>query len=227
MDGSAVAAHAAGQLVVRPHAPRPGATAPTGSIVLAGVPVLVPASYDPARPVGVLVMLHGAGGKPAQSLAMLATLAEHRGFLVIAPKSADVSWDVLHGGYGPDVAQIDGALEAVLDAYAIDPGRIAIGGFSDGASYAISLGLANGELFGAILGFSPGFDRAPRRHGRPRIFIAHGTGDRVLSIAHTSREIVPTLRRDHYPLEYIEFEGGHVVLDAMLERATTWWLDPT
>jgi predicted esterase len=30
---------------------------------------------------------------------------------------------------------------------AIDPARVAIGGFSDGATYALSLGLINGDLF--------------------------------------------------------------------------------
>ena len=100
------------------------AEAPTGSIVLAGVPVWVPASYRATRPAGVLVMLHGAGGKPAQSLALLEGAAEQHGFLVVAPKSADVSWDVLHGGYGFDFAQIDDALEAVFDAYVSPPPRM-------------------------------------------------------------------------------------------------------
>jgi predicted esterase len=40
-------------------------------------------------------------------------------------------------------------------------------GFSDGASYALSLGLANGDLFTHVLGFSPGFMRVPRHVGRP------------------------------------------------------------
>lgn len=34
-------------------------------------------------------------------------------------------------------------------------------GFSDGASYALSLGLPNGNLFSHIVAFSPGFMRAP------------------------------------------------------------------
>ena len=34
-------------------------------------------------------------------------------------------------------------------------------GFSDGASYALSLGAANGDLFTHIAAFSPGFMRPP------------------------------------------------------------------
>ena len=41
----------------------------------------------------------------------------------------------------------------------IDPSRIAMAGFSDGASYSLSVGLANGDLFSAVFGFSPGLAR--------------------------------------------------------------------
>jgi phospholipase/carboxylesterase len=41
---------------------------------------------------------------------------------------------------------------------------VALGGFSDGASYALSLDLTNGDLFASLIAFSPGFiqlDPAP------------------------------------------------------------------
>jgi phospholipase/carboxylesterase len=225
-DATLTARHAAAQVVARPHAPRPQAVAPTGPNVLAGVPIYVPMSYHPASPVGVLVMLHGAGGKPSQALALVESAAAREGFIVVTPKSVGLTWDRIEGEFGGDVAQLDRVLRALFDAYAIDPARVAIGGFSDGASYALSLGLANGALFRTVLAFSPGFERAPRNDGRPRIFVAHGIGDRVLPIA-CSRRIVPSLQRARYEVEYVEFEGGHMVPDLLLDRAVDWWLYST
>jgi len=40
---------------------------------------------------------------------------------------------------------------------AADPARVTLGGFSDGATYALSIGLANGDLFPQVIGCSPGF----------------------------------------------------------------------
>jgi hypothetical protein len=56
----------------------------------------------------------------------------------------------------------------------VDPTRLAVGGFSDGTSYALSLGLTNGDLFSHVLAFSPGFAVPARRRGRPRLFLSHG-----------------------------------------------------
>ena len=204
-------AHTAAEIQARPHAPATSAKAPTGDLVLAGVQVHVPASYRADRPAGVLVMLHGAGGNPKQALALVNRDAVSANLLIVAPKSDDVTWDVIAGGFGPDVATIDRALAAVFDRYAVDPARVAVGGFSDGASYALTVGLANGALFHTILAFSPGFERAPRRQGRPRIFISHGTDDRVLPIGSTSHRLVPALQRASYTLEYLEFSGAHTV----------------
>jgi predicted esterase len=71
--------------------------------------------------------------------------------------AADVHW--CRGSYGPDVDFINRSMSYVFDRYAVDPARLGIAGFSDGASYALSLGLPNGDLFSHIIAFSPGFMR--------------------------------------------------------------------
>src|SRR5215469_2091135 len=73
----------------------------------------------------------------------------------------------------------------------IDPARIAVAGFSDGASYSLSVGLANGDFFSAIFGFSPGFIVPGEFKGKPPVFISHGTIDPILPIDDCSRRIVP------------------------------------
>jgi phospholipase/carboxylesterase len=64
-------------------------------------------------------------------------------------------------------------------------------GFSDGASYALSLGLTNGDLFRHVIAFSPGFMAPAARRGEPPVFVSHITRDGVLPIGVTSHRIVP------------------------------------
>jgi phospholipase/carboxylesterase len=82
--------------------------------------------------------------------------------------------------------------------------RLAIGGFSDGASYALSLGISNGDLFTHVLAFSPGFMAPAGRTGSPHIFVSHG----VLPIDRCSRKIVPDLERGGCNVLYWEFDGA-------------------
>jgi phospholipase/carboxylesterase len=173
--------------------------------------VYVPPGHRADRPAPLLLMLHGAGGEARQAMAMAIPAAEAGGVLLAAPDSRGRTWDVILGGYGPDVLLIDRVLADLFAGHAVDPDRVAIGGFSDGASYALSLGLANGDLFARVLAFSPGFVAPAPPRGAPRIFVSHGTRDDVLPIGRTSRRLVPALRRAGREVDYREFDGGHVV----------------
>jgi len=179
---------------------------------------LVPSGLDPAKPAPLIVALHGAGGIATHILDLMAAQAEQHGIIVLAPESRGPTWDVIRGGYGPDVAFIDQALMKVFGLHPVDPARIAVSGFSDGASYALSLGVINGDLFDHILAFSPGFLVPTTMADTPRIFISHGIHDEVLPIDPCSRRIVPALRRAGYDVDYHEFDGGHVVPPDMVER---------
>ena len=204
-----------GVLTARPGPPSPGplvtpGTHPLGVAAARDVLLHVPRTLPPGGPSPVVLSLHGAGGDAEGGLALLRPLAEERGLLVVAPASRGSTWDAVRGGYGADAELVDRALATVFAAFAVD--RVAVAGFSDGASYALGLGLANGDLFSDVLAFSPGFvpPGAPRR-GRPRIFVSHGDADGVLPIERTSRRIVPALRDDGYDVTYREFSGPHTV----------------
>jgi poly(3-hydroxybutyrate) depolymerase len=99
----------------------------------------VPKNYQASRPAPLVVMLHGAGGDARGGLTPFQNLADATGLILLAPASRRQTWDVLVGGYGPDIALIDQALAQTFSRYAVDPTRIAIEGFSDGASYALSV----------------------------------------------------------------------------------------
>ena len=206
-----------GELAARP---RPAASAQAiaasglSEIATTGEAALlyVPPSYAPNRPAPLVVMLHGAGGTPRHSIDLAQAEADRLGLVLLAPGSQAPTWDIIAARrYGPDVRAIDEALTQVFVRYAIDGRRVAIGGFSDGASYALSLGLANGDLFRDVVAFSPGFMAPARRQGSPRIFISHGVQDRVLPIERCSRRLAPQLGSEGYDVRYREFPGGHIV----------------
>ena len=175
-----------------------------------------------AEPMPLLVLLHGAGGNGEGVLRRIREAAEEAGVAVLAPDSRESTWDAVHAAFGPDVAFIDRALTRTFETVAVDPARVAVGGFSDGATYALSLGLVNGDLFQRVVAFSPGFLVSGLRVGKPLVFISHGTSDEILPIDRTSRAIVPGLRERGYEVMFHEFEGGHEVPPAIAREGVAW-----
>ncbi len=190
------------------------------------------------EPLPLLVLLHGAGGSAPSFLRWLSPAIDPFRVAVLAPDSRGSTWDVLRAerhtlldiitaerhsaGFGPDVAFLNQALDRVFRTVAVDPMRVVIGGFSDGATYALSLGLINGDLFQRIIAFSPGFVVEGEPRGRPPIFVSHGRADDILPIDRSSRRIVPHLQKRGYSMTFREFEGGHDVPDAIAREAMEW-----
>ena len=188
--------------------------------------LFLPTSYDPATPITLVLMLHGAGGTGAAIGTAFEALAESAGVAVIAPDSRYRTWDAVLDDFGPDVKFIDAALAATFARVNVDPARLTIAGFSDGASYALALGVSNGNLFRRIIAFSPGFLYARSTQGKPPIYLAHGTSDPILPIASTSRVIAPALESAGYTVDYHEFDGGHVIKQSLAEDALAWAATP-
>jgi phospholipase/carboxylesterase len=145
--------------------------------------------------------------------------------LTVAPPSAEYTWDAILGRPQRDVDTLDHALKWAFDRFLVDPARIAVAGFSDGASYALGLGLANGDLFRSTVALSPGFAPHGPEVDRCRIFVSHGQQDTVLPIARCSRRLVPLLRQAGRSVEYLEFDDGHVIPPEVARRACDWMLE--
>ena len=196
-----------GRLRARPDPPSSDATVETGLRTLGlgstrdGL-LYVPAGYRAGKRAPLALTLHGAGGDARSGISHFLPLADAAGVVLLAPESRGRTWDVLVGGYGPDVEFIDRALKWAFDRLALDTGRLAVTGFSDGASYSLSLGPTNGELFTHLIAFSPGFMAPAARRGKPPVFVSHGTRDGVLPIERSSRRIVPRLEREGYEVRY-------------------------
>jgi phospholipase/carboxylesterase len=187
-----------------------------------------------AEPLPLLVLLHNAGGSPSEWFSgggSYAPYADKGGFIILAPESPAVTWGSGPKNWGYDYLAVNRALEEAFARCTIDPNRLAIGGFSDGASYALSLGLANGDVFSHIIAFSPGFIVRAQARGRignnnqvqiPLVYIAHGVGDNVLPIGSTSRVFVSSLQKNGYKVEFREFSGGHHLSHQVVDQAMSW-----
>ena len=184
--------------------------------------VYVPASYEASRPVPLVLMLHGAGQSAEIGIGPFLPLADTAGIILVAPDSRGSTWDFLYGPYGADVEFIDRALTHIFERYAIDPSRVVIEGFSDGASYALSLGITNGDLFSRVIAFSPCILQPAAEVGKPLVFISHGTADRILPIDACGRRLAARLTAAGYTVDFHEFAGPHRVPPEMARAAIDW-----
>jgi predicted esterase len=217
-----------GRLTARPQADRPPPSpSPPRGISLLGLDrnhhdrdaiLYAPANFDPRTPLPLLLFLHGAGQNGTLMVRALQDSAERHGVLLLAPTSRATTWDMRRAPACEDSASIDSALAQVFAATTIDPHRIGIGGLSDGASFALSLGLANGDLFGEVMSFSAGFFHVPVRVGRPRIFLSHGHRDAIIDFR-IGRQIADRLIESGYDVTFRPFEGGHGIPPDGLEAA--------
>jgi len=173
----------------------------------------------------MIVFLHGAGQGEELGLKRLGAFADQFGFLLLSPASEDATWDAIEGSYGHDVRALDWCLARSFEKRRVDPKKVALSGFSDGASYVLGLGLANGDLFDSVLAFSPGFiPHGATPAGKPRIYVSHGTQDEILPIESCSRRLVPALQSAGYSVTFNEFQGPHTVPPHVARAAINWWL---
>jgi phospholipase/carboxylesterase len=183
----------------------------------------IPRGYKDGTPAPMVLMFHGAGGT-GRAVSYTSEIADTLGIIILAPDSRDeASWDMLVGGFGPDVEFIGAALKDTYARCSVDRKRMAIAGHSDGASYALSLGIGTGDTFGRIMAFSPGIMQPIEVHGKPRIFISHGISDQVMPIDVTSRQFVPRLKKLGYDVTYREYEGRHGVPPEVVREGFEWF----
>lgn len=188
--------------------------------------VLIVPSQLSATPTPLIVALHGAGQGSGWTQSLLQSYAQSRGFLLLAPGARGLTWDVISYKYSYDVTFINSALAWTFSQCRVDPTRIILLGFSDGASYALGLAEANGDFFTRVIAASPGF--VPHSDspivGKSQYYVSHGKQDAILNIDGASRKIVPALRKQGYDVTYVEFDGGHELPATVLNTELDWAL---
>ena len=208
---------------------KPPLTAPAAPEKRSGVLTLAGGAFAylpkglTGAPAPLLVAFYGAGGQASDVLESFRADADRDGFVLLIPTVKGATWDMIEDlqrrfgaemnvtpRYGRDLKALDLALADVFAKVAIDPARVGVMGFSNGATYALSVGTANPQLFGTVIAFSPGPAFLGKFDPTQRIFISHGEQDEVLPYSYT-RGIVAKLRVKKAPLTFESFKGGHSV----------------
>ena len=188
--------------------------------------LFVPKSYKAGTPMPLLIMLHGFSGW-GDNQRRLFDLAEELGFIVMTPESRDITWGREAPGFDDDVRYIGAAFRHVGGLVNIDFDRVALGGQSDGAGYALTMGLAYGDTFNHLIILAGAHLLEPiRRQGKPKIFIAHGVKDTTMPIDVSGRANVKQLKDEGYDVTYHEHEGGHGTPAEITREAILWFLGP-
>ena len=221
---------------------RPPATAPISPEKRNGVLQLAGGAYAylpkglTGAPAPLLVALHGAGGRASDVLESYRADADANHFILVLPQSKGPTWDMIEDlqsrlgvemnvqpRYGKDLKALDAALADLFARVAVDPARVGIMGFSDGATYAVSVGTDNPQLFHIVIAYSPGPAFPTRFDATQRIFISHAEEDPVLPYS-TTRGMVAKMRVKKMPIMFESFHGGHEVPKAIHAKAVDYFM---
>ena len=187
------------------------------------------APADAPRP--LLVLLHGAGDDGQALYDMMRPLAEAEGVEVLLARSGGRTWDLIGTDMGfsetprlpaGDRKRIERDIASFARTHAIDPDRVGLLGFSDGATYALTLGTADPRHYSFIGAIAPGGMLLGEVRGTAvraqRAWIAHGDRDPVFRPA-SSRDLCRELARSGRTVAFHLFAGGHRVDRDLLQGA--------
>ncbi len=173
--------------------------------------LLTPDEIDPERNYALVTVLHGAGRQDEGLAKVYRDEPQKRDAFFFIPRSTGPTWDLITGQERPDLDFLAFACDLIYRRYPIDPGRQALFGYSDGASYALSVGLSNPGIFRAIMGWAAGFcvlDAEAPEEPKPWVLLEYGTHDQVFPFERIALPMRKQLEGRGYPLEFRVDEGG-------------------
>ena len=189
----------------------------------------VPENYTPKREWPLILCLHGAYGRGDHFIWSWLRPAKSRGYMLLAPKSLDVTWSILQPQR--DIRSVAETLEEVCGEYSVDRGRVYLAGLSDGGTFTYLLGLGRPDLFAGIAPVAADFtgmldDILRRRQGQELpICIVHGLHDHIFPVD-AIRKGHSLLTRLGYNARYEELpDWGHSHCSGINERLVMPWFE--
>jgi phospholipase/carboxylesterase len=195
---------------------------------------------DPPPP--LLLLLHGYGANEEDLFSLASYVDPH--FLVVSVRApitlAAGAYAWFHLGLGAQGIQFDARevaagvstlhqfVQEVSQQYGVDPRRIFLLGFSQGAMMALHLALTHPGLAAGVIALSgralPRVDELlpdPELLSGFPLFVAHGIYDAVLPIHH-GRETRSILSQLPVSLTYQEYPMGHEISPESFRDASSW-----
>jgi phospholipase/carboxylesterase len=199
-----------------------------------------PNNYQQDETYPLVILLHGFGANK-HDLTSLSAEIDADGYVYaypnapfavqIGPGMMGYAWEP-PGGDSPEQATwVEARLMAfcreVIEQYAVSPGRVVLGGFSQGAGMTYRCGLGRPDLFGGLIALSGALrdlrrlqDTLPTERGQA-IFIAHGTDDN-LALVENAREVKDFLVEEGYSPSYNEYPIAHEITPEVLADMIPW-----
>lgn len=191
-----------------------------------------------------LLLLHGWGASAHDLLGLAPVLHRGRALVIcpqgplafqVGPGALGHGWFPLLQGRPPDPEEVEASLSAVrrfLDdacaRYPVDPGKLVIGGFSQGGFMAYQLALREPGRFAGLMALSSwlptelarAIPKLPGHASLPTLVI-HGSRDPMIGIerAYASRDALLALG---VPTVFREYDMGHEIRPEALREMLVW-----
>ena len=151
----------------------------------------VPENYDPHKEWPLIICLHGGYGRGEDYIWAWLRPAKSKGYLLLSPKSVDVTWSVLQPPL--DVESVTRMFDEVCASYAVDASRVYLSGLSDGGTFTYMLGLSRPDMFTGIAPIAGDFHAMldpmlRRKQGQDLpLYIVHGVHDFIFPVPRFGR----------------------------------------
>ncbi|KAF0245603.1 MAG: hypothetical protein FD180_1471 [Planctomycetota bacterium] len=202
-----------------------------------------PKGYDSTKTYGLLILLHGRGDTAEH---FLEGVEDWRGedFLVASLETPYVlalpggrngrCWAPWESGkentkeaYKLSAATVERALKSLKEKYPVNPKKVYLLGFSEGAFMAAHCGLQYADQISGTIVISGGHDPSLvaeadfEKAKGIRILIAHGTSDSVVPYV-TGKKFVEALEKHGVKHDFFPFAGGHSLPQVVRDGVHGW-----